>query len=224
LKQSLNSLELQRTDLVSKYDPTYRLVQEVDTKIQQTKEAIAKEEKLPLTDDTTDQNPVYQWADSQIASAQADVASYSAQVSANKTIVEAYHDQAVAYDQKGITQTDLAREVSAAEANYLLYLGKRENARIQDMLDERRILNVIIAEPPTNPEQILYSPVLLISLALLFGAFIAAGAALIADYLDPSFRTPDEVREFLEVPVFASIPENGFEVPVGSTIEPKNNH
>ena len=170
-------------------------------------------------------DPVYEWADSQIASAQADLATYSAQVSADGTIVKTYHDQAVVFDQKGITQNDLAREVSAAEANYLLYLGKREQARIQDMLDERRVLNVIIAEPPTNPEQMLYSPVLLVSLALLFGAFIAAGAALIADYLDPSFRTPDEVREFLEVPVFASIPENGFEVPAGSTSSvPKNGH
>ena len=69
------------------------------------------------------------------------------------------------------------------------------------------------------PDQTLYSPLLLISLALFFAAFIAAGAALIADYLDPSFRTPDEVREFLDVPVFASIPENGYEVPVSSASE-----
>ncbi|MBZ5705167.1 MAG: hypothetical protein LAN63_07425 [Acidobacteriia bacterium] len=223
LKQTLNSLELERTTLITKYDPSYRLVQEVDSKIAETREAIAREQKLPLTDDTSDQNPVYEWADSQIASAQADLATYSAQVSADSSIVKTYHDQAVAYDQKGITQNDLAREVSAAEANYLLYLAKREQARIQDMLDERRVLNVIIAEPPTVPEQTLYSPLLVIFLALLLGAFVAAGAALIADYLDPSFRTPDEVREFLEVPVFASIPENGFEVPVGSTSSvPKN--
>jgi capsular polysaccharide biosynthesis protein len=78
------------------------------------------------------------------------------------------------------------------------------------------VLNINIAEPPTNPVLTLYSPLLLVSLALVFAAFIAAGAALIADYMDPSFRTPDEVREFLEVPVFASIPENGFEVPVGT--------
>jgi uncharacterized protein involved in exopolysaccharide biosynthesis len=225
LKQTLNSLELERTTLVTKYDPSYRLVQEVDTKIAQTRDAIAREDKLPLTDNSTDQNPVYEWADSQIAAAQADLATYQAQVSADSTIVKAYHDQALSYDQKGITQDDLAREVKAAESNYLLYLSKREQARIQDMLDERRVLNVVLAEPPTSPEQMLYSPVLLVFLALLFGAFIAAGAALIADYLDPSFRTPDEVREFLEIPVFASIPENGFEVPVGSTsATPKNGH
>lgn len=218
LKNTLSSLELDRTNLLAKYEPSYRLVQDIDTKIAQTKELIGKESKLPLTEDTTDQNQVHQWVESQIAQAQADLAGFEAQAAADRGIVKAYHDQALAYDQKGITQDDLVREVKATEANYLLYLSKREQARIQDMLDERRVLNVVIAEAPTSPDQTLYSPMLLIALALVFGALIAGGAALIADYLDPSFRTPDEVREFLEVPVFAAIPENGFEVPVG---EPK---
>jgi capsular polysaccharide biosynthesis protein len=62
---------------------------------------------------------------------------------------------------------------------------------------------------PTLP---LYSVWLLIGLAFLLAAFISAGGALIADYLDPSFRTPDEVKKFLDIPVFASIPENGHDV------------
>ncbi|HZP61771.1 MAG TPA: hypothetical protein VFB28_00010 [Terriglobales bacterium] len=215
LKGTLNGLELDRTNLLTKYDPSYRLVQEVDQKIAQTKALIEAESKNPLTEDTTDKNKVHEWVESQIAQAQADLAGFQAQAAADRSIVKAYKNQALSYDQKGVTQDDLLREVKATEANYLLYLSKREQARIQDMLDERSVLNVVVAEPPTNPEQTLYSPLLLVFLALVFGAFIAAGAALIADYLDPSFRTPDEVREFLEVPVFASIPENGFEVPVG---------
>jgi uncharacterized protein involved in exopolysaccharide biosynthesis len=222
LKSTLNTLELQRTDLMAKYDPSYRLVQDVDTEIAQTKAAIAQQEKAPLNDNTTDQNPVYTWVDQELAKAQSDLAGYQAQASADAVIVHAYQQKALSFDQKGITQDDLTREVKAAEGNYLLYLQKREEARIQDMLDERRVLNVSIAEPPTYPVLTLYSPLLLISLALVFAAFIAAGAALIADYMDPSFRTPDEVREFLEVPVFASIPENGFEVPVGTG--KKNGH
>jgi hypothetical protein len=39
------------------------------------------------------------------------------------------------------------------------------------------------------------------------------------DYPDPSFRTPDEVREFLDIPVFASIPANGHHVPEEILIE-----
>jgi uncharacterized protein involved in exopolysaccharide biosynthesis len=157
-----------------------------------------------------------------MAKAQSDLAGYQAQVASDTRIVRVYQQKALSYDQKGITQDDLVREVKAAESNYMLYLAKREQARIQDMLDERRVLNVSIAEPPTYPILSLYSPLLLICLALVFAAMIAAGAALVADYMDPSFRTPDEVRDFLEVPVFASIPENGFEVPVGTV--KKNGH
>ncbi len=46
---------------------------------------------------------------------------------------------------------DLQREVKAAEENYLLYLQKREEARIADALDKSHILNVAIAEPPNGP-------------------------------------------------------------------------
>jgi uncharacterized protein involved in exopolysaccharide biosynthesis len=222
LKSTLNTLELQRTSLMAKYDPSYRLVQDVDTEIGQTKAAIAQQEKAPLNDNTTDQNPVYTWVDQELAKAQSDLAGYQAQVAADTRIVRAYQQKALSYDQKGITQDDLVREVKAAESNFMLYIAKREQARIQDMLDERRVLNVIIAEPPTYAILSLYSPLLLISLALVFAAMIAGGAALVADYMDPSFRTPDEVRDFLEVPVFASIPENGFEVPVGAV--KKNGH
>lgn len=217
LKATLNTLELQRTALLAKYDPSYRLVQDIDTQIAQTKAAIESQEKAPLNDNTTDQNPTYTWSEGEIAKAQADLATYKAQVAADSNIVRKYQSQAREYDAKGVTYDDLVREVKAIEANYLLYLGKREQARIQDMLDERRILNVnTMAEPPTIPVLTNYSPVLLLVLAFMFAAFVAAGTALVADYLDPSFRTPDEVKDFLEVPVFASIPENGFEVPVGS--------
>ena len=41
-------------------------------------------------------------------------------------------------DEPAASANPLTREVKAAESNYLLYLAKREQARIQDMLDERK--------------------------------------------------------------------------------------
>jgi uncharacterized protein involved in exopolysaccharide biosynthesis len=221
LTATLNTLETQRVNLATNYEDSYRLMQEIDEQIQVTKSQIARQEKDPLGDTTYDVNPVWNWANQTIAQATTALANEKAQVESDLSIVSQYHSEAQELNAKSVTQDDLQREVSANQANYLLYLGKREQARIQDMLDERKVLNVSVAEPPTNPDQTLYSPLLLVSLALFFAAFIAAGAALIADYLDPSFRTPDEVREFLDVPVFASIPENGYEVPVSSE---KNNY
>ena len=49
---------------------------------------------------------------------------------------------------ESVDQQDLMRAAKADEDNYLLYLRKREEARIGDALDERRILNVAIVEAP----------------------------------------------------------------------------
>jgi capsular polysaccharide biosynthesis protein len=67
---------------------------------------------------------------------------------------------------------------------------------------------------------------LLILVSFILAGLVGVGAALTADYLDSSFRTPDEVKEILRIPVFASIPVsepskgNGHEVKSGSV--PKN--
>jgi capsular polysaccharide biosynthesis protein len=62
----------------------------------------------------------------------------------------------------------------------------------------------------------------LVALAVVLAVIIAICLAFVVDYLDPSFRTPDEVQEFLDVPVFASIPDSGEEAAVGAV--QKNGH
>ena len=101
----------------------------------------------------------------------------------------------------------LTSSEKAAQDNYLLYVKKREEARMGDALDEGGIVNVAIAEQPVVPAL----PVWPAGVVLLVG-FAAAltsgtGAAFAADYLDPALRTPEEVLRCLEIPVLASIPE-----------------
>jgi uncharacterized protein involved in exopolysaccharide biosynthesis len=228
LKSGLNTLELQRTDYLAKYDPSYRLVQEVEQQIAETKAAIVAQEKGQLKDDTTDRNPVYAWADQELTKAKAALPPLQAQKDANAHNVATYNREALAYNEGEIKSSDLMREVKAEEQNYLLYLGKREQTRISDKLDEERVLNVVLAEPPTIPLVPTYSPLLLVIVSFLLAGLVSVGTALTADYLDSSFRTPDEVKEILRIPVFASIPVskpaagNGHDVPAGSV--PKNGH
>ena len=59
LKSNFYSLELKRSDLLTKYQPEYRLVQDVDKQIADTKLAIAAAEAAPSAERTTDQDPVH---------------------------------------------------------------------------------------------------------------------------------------------------------------------
>jgi capsular polysaccharide biosynthesis protein len=91
----------------------------------------------------------------------------------------------------------------------MLYLQKEEEARISEALDRRRIINVAIAEPPTVPSLPSNQRYLTVLMGGVFAIFMSIGMAFVAEQVDPTFRTPDEVRTFLDIPVFASLPKNG---------------
>jgi len=205
-KSTLMNLELKRTELLTKYQATYPLVQEVDKQIADTKIQIAAEEKAPVRENTTDVNPTNQYVSTELAKAEADYSGLQARAAATATIVSMYRKQAEDLEQKGIVHGDLLRTQKTVEDNYLLYLKKREEARMSDALDQRGILNVIVAEQPVPPVLPTGSPWMTLVLGFVLAVILSAGAALAVDYLDPSFRTPAEVLDELNIPVLAAVP------------------
>src|SRR5271170_2399 len=207
LKASLLDLELKRTQLLTKFEPNHRLVQEVEQQIRQTNSAIVAEKSTPVRDETTDKNANYEWARSEVEKARVDMKGLQARGAETRAQLRAYRSLARQLGEDAITQDDLTSSEKAAQDNYLLYVKKREEARMGDALDEDGIVNVAIAEQPVVPAL----PVWPAGVVLLVG-FAAAltsgtGAAFAADYMDPALRTPEEVLRCLEIPVLASIPE-----------------
>jgi uncharacterized protein involved in exopolysaccharide biosynthesis len=205
-KSTLMNLELKRTELLTKYQATYPLVQEVDKEIADTKAQIATEESKPVREQTTDVNPTNQYVSTELAKAKADYSALQAKAVATQGIVVLYRKQAEDLEQKGIVHADLVRTQKTDEDNYLLYLKKREEARMSDALDQRGILNVIVAEKPVPPVLPKGSPFMTFVLGFFLAAIVSSGAALAVDYLDPSFRTPAEVFDELNIPVLAAVP------------------
>lgn len=209
MKSTLLTLELKRTELLTKYDPNYRLVQEIDKQIADTRASITAEEKAPIREETTDQNPTHEWAKSELAKAQTELMGLKAKAAATNSILGNYRDSARQLQQASIVQQDLVRTAKSEEENYLLYLRKEEQARINDALDQRGILNVAIAEQPTVPALPARSALLYALLSVVLAGTGSLGLAFTSDFLNPSFRTPDEVTAYLGAPVLASIPKNG---------------
>ncbi|MBZ5679785.1 MAG: hypothetical protein LAO24_06745 [Acidobacteriia bacterium] len=206
MKSTLMSLELKRTELLTKYQPSYRLVQEVDKQIADTHASIEAEQSKPLKEQTTDQNPTYSWIRTELAKAKSDYSALQARAAATQTIVGIYQANARNLEEKGLIQQDLLRTAKTNEENYLLYLRKQEEARMAEALDERRILNVAIAERPNVPLVPTNSPVIFAFVGILLSATVSLGVVFAVEYMDPSFRTPSEVVSELNIPVLASIP------------------
>jgi uncharacterized protein involved in exopolysaccharide biosynthesis len=206
LKASLLDLQLKRTQLLTKFEPSHRLVQEVDQQIAQAEATIATENTLPLRDETTDKNAHYEWAKAELQRAQVQLKSLQAREAATATQEVSYQAMARQLGEDAITQDDLFSAEKAAQENYLRYVKKQEEARMDDALDERGIVNVAIAEHPVAPALPVWSPWMVLAMGLAAAGAAGTGAAFAADYVDPAFRTPDDVLAYLDSPVLASLP------------------
>jgi uncharacterized protein involved in exopolysaccharide biosynthesis len=209
LKSTLLTLELKRTELLTKYQPEYRLVQEVDKQIADTRASITTEEAKPLKEQTTDRNPTYAWINEELAKAKSDYSAQQARAAATQAIVALYQARAQKLEETGLVQQDLLREAKANEDNYLLYLHKREEARIEEALDRTRILNVGMVEQPTVPVAPVRSAMVFSLVGFLLAIVVSTGLVFAEEYLDSSFRTPAEVLSELQIPVLASVPLYG---------------
>jgi uncharacterized protein involved in exopolysaccharide biosynthesis len=208
LKSTLLTLDLKRTELMSKYDPSYRPVQEVDKQIADTQAAIAKEESTPIREETSSENPAHEWVAVELAKAQTELVGLKAKAAANDASLSQYRASAGRLRDASIAQQDLLRAKKTQEDNYLLYLHKSEQARISDALDQRGFLNVAIAEQPTVPALPARSSLLYGLLSLFLAGAGSLGLAMVTDFFSRSFRTPDEVMAYLGAPVLAAIPRN----------------
>jgi uncharacterized protein involved in exopolysaccharide biosynthesis len=213
LKSTLLNLQLRRTELLTKFDPSYPLVKEVETEIAQTQEALTKAEQTRNRDETTDRNPTHELLRQELARARADLASFKGRGEALNNVVHHYQQAALQLGQNTLDQQDLLRQVKTNEDSYLLYVQKAQQERAADALDAKRISNVAITEAPSVPLRPAWPPALVVALGFFLALSVAAGTAWVAEKMDGSFRTPDEVREFLDLPVIASVPKDG-EAPV----------
>jgi uncharacterized protein involved in exopolysaccharide biosynthesis len=207
LKTTLLDLELKRTALLEKFEPDYRPVQELQKQIEQTIDTIAKAETSPTKEETTDRNPSYEWLRAELTKSNAELASLHARAAETQSVIQQYRNQLGTIDVNGAAQGNLLRAVKEAEGNDLLYKQKREEARIGDALDRQRIVNVAIAEAATVPALPAHPHrALTLLLGILLACLVSPGVGFAADYFDPSLRTPDELRDVLQIPVLAALP------------------
>ena len=215
IKGRLLELELKRTELLTQYEPTYRLVQEIDQQIAQSKAAIVAEEQAPIRDQTSDLEAKHEWANLELLKAQVEEKALMAHDAAESAVVGHFRQLAHELGNSAIEQERLMHDLKTAEERYLLYVNKREEARVGDALDQQGILNVAIAEQPSVPALPKLSTLSFMLIGLVVATSVSLGQAFVTDYLTPSFRTPDEVVALLGMPVLASLPRgNGLDLQI----------
>lgn len=210
IETTLLQLQLKYSDMKTKYATEYEPLREVKTQIEQTELALAEAKHNLVREETQDFDPTHEWIQAELAKANADLPAFKGREAATEQIIRQYRGAARKLGAQQVMQDALIRDAKVAEENYLLYQRKMEEARISDALDEKKIVNVAIADPATVPV-LPAGTGLTWNLLIIGGAslFVSVGLVFVADRFDPSFRTPDEVRAYLETSVLANLPRNG---------------
>ena len=177
LRTSLYSLEQRRSELLSKYQPDYRPVQELDKQIADTRQAIAQAEQAPTAERTTDIDPVHLWLQSELAKARAEFVALRANATQIGRTVGTYRDQAAQLERLQTEQQDLKRTADLAAQAYQASLRKQAEARMSEALDRARIMNVAVAQAAEAPALPIVSPLTKAVLGFILALIVALGAA-----------------------------------------------
>lgn len=206
LNTMLAQLENKRTDLLSKFQPQDRLVQEVEKEIADTKAALDRSNEMASTEETTDVNPLRQSLEEELAKAQVSDAEFRSRSASMEQEIADYRGSLSSLENATADDNQLLRDLKEAEDNFYLYSKKREEARIEEAMDQDKIANAVLVKPARLP--VLPLPRISITIAATYalGCLLILGLAFGVGIVRPAVYTPWELEGITGIPVLASVP------------------
>ena len=206
LQGELASLQVEKTQLLSKYASGSQRMKDHENLILRTEEAIVQQ-AASTTETTTALNPAFTSLNLQKFDAQVQIEALRARIAGQDARLVQTRG---ALQQALSTNPELARlkeDVEQASSVYKSYSARAEQARYAGELDETNIFNLSVVEPAEVPwlpikgkrtQQALISG----GLWLLIGCF----AAFARDFLDPTVKSASQAARCSGLPVIAEIP------------------
>ena len=169
---------------------------------------LAEQESKRYQTSTLGQNPTYQRLQQELFRNQADLIALKTKKEIQRVQLSEYKERLEDLNRIEVEVNQLQQAVDVDRKSFQLYLTKFEESRISEAMDTEGLTNVSVIEPavpPLNP----VSPIILLNMALglVLGVFGAFALAFFLEYLDDSLEKTEEVEEYLQLPVLASIPE-----------------
>lgn len=208
LRQMLAGLQNRRTELLTRYQPNDRQIREVDSEIRNTN--IQLDELLAQKghEESSEVNPDWQMLQSGTLEAKVESHALNSKSQALSNNIGSLSSNLKELESLELPYGILQEANDQARANYELYSEKREQALIEDAMDEKKILNVGVAETPTSTYKPDFpKPLLFIALGILSSLFLASGAVYFLEIVRSTFATPNELESFSSYSVLATIPE-----------------
>src|SRR5262245_30108737 len=207
MKDEILTLDLQRTQLLQKYQPDHRLVKDVEERLAQARELLAREEQSPPQERTTVLNDIHRRLTNELLTAQANLTTLGERERSLTPLADQYKRLVAKFDMKSIERVDLERARAGNEEANTLYQKKARETDIVNALNQERVVNFSLAEAPgVNRRPV--SPKPLINLAVLVVVGLMASVAIVL------FRERNRAR-LVEGGLPAAVHAGSFPLPDG---------
>jgi uncharacterized protein involved in exopolysaccharide biosynthesis len=206
MRKDLYQLEIREAELASRFTDEFPALAAVREQIKQAKAPLTKEEQR-RTQTTTTVNTVHNEMHVNLLTEEANAESLDAQKRALAGQLTQLRERVRALNDSEPEIAKFEQEVALCKANYKTYCEKSEQSRIDNALQNEKITNVNVIQPASlMPSPISPRKKSVLMIGVLCGVLIGIGSALLAEYLDPTLKTPAEVEDQLALPVLVTMP------------------
>jgi len=208
LESRLVELELEEKELLLKYTDENRLVKGIRNEIRAIREKLIEQESKHEVTRTFGLNLTYQRLKEQLFQNEVELQALNAKIITQTQQFTEYKNRLEEMNKSENKLNELQNELTVDRENYRLYLTKFEENRISSEMDSKKIANIIIikhAKPPIKP----VSPNVILNIAIGFGLAVVSGIGFpfLLESLRDNIERPEDVENFLNVPVLASVAE-----------------
>jgi uncharacterized protein involved in exopolysaccharide biosynthesis len=207
LNTLLVELQNKRTALLTNYKEDDRAVRELDQQIATTNAALSDAARMNSHEETTDVDPAWQQLHKDYE--QAEITRQQIQAHRATVISELSRLREEIASMQGLTVqfNNLEAQANRLKDNYELYAQKRDQAQIEDAMDEQKLMNVTVAQQPTLSYEVARPKRLSnILLGVVTSLFLGFCALYLAEAFRNTIATPREFDRLSRHPLLATVP------------------
>ncbi len=149
--QTLLNLQLEEQKLLEKYTENDRRVKAVRKEIQLVNNFLATQAGNQRRTTRVGRSTVYQQMERDLLAARTEYAAARAGNQAMEHQLQELRQRLQKLDSAEITLRDLQRQVDSSERNYKTFQDKLDNTRVEDAMDQQKMVNVVVVEQPMVP-------------------------------------------------------------------------
>ena len=206
LREELTRKQVQLARLKVDSTEEHPTVQRLSLEIENIQESISSAVSQAIKQETTSINPIYQSIKMEMKRVERDIESLEESINITKILAEAAFEKMAEIPEKKKELEQFRRENINYAGAYFSLLQQRETAYVTRRLElqERgtkfRILdNARVPLSPFKPKR-----KLIVIAGFFFGLVIGGGLVVLAETTDHSFEEPNQLREFLPIPLLGA--------------------